>query len=118
MFDNFAANIVDYVNNNPYLLDTLTSQKSSLALIGQMLIGFVGEMYVLQIFFFLQFGKLSLNNVNWFVDMIGHFCNDGRPIDADHKLATKFCNSRIHEKLLSFLANAIKYHVSLLTELN
>ena len=47
MLDNFAANVVEYVNNNPYLLDTLTSQKSSLALIGQMLIGFVGEMYVL-----------------------------------------------------------------------
>ena len=117
MFD-FAASLAEYVKDSPYLSDTLTAGKTDFALLGQMLIGFVGQMYVIQIFFFLQLGKLSLNNVNWFVDMLSHFCNDGRPIEEDRKLATKFCESKFHNKVLSVLAATIKYHAGLLTELH
>ena len=117
MFD-FTANLAEYVKESPYLSETLTAGKADFALLGQMLIGFVGQMYVIQIFFFLQLGKLSLNNVNWIVDILGHFCNDGRPIEEDRKLATKFCGSKLHDRVLSGLAGLIKYHVGLLTELH
>ena len=58
MFD-FAANLDEYVKDSPYLSDTLTAGKTDFALLGQMLIGFVGQMYVIQIFFFLQLGHMK-----------------------------------------------------------
>ena len=118
MFGNFTANLAEYMHEHEYLLDTANTGKSNLEVLGQIAIGFVGEMYVLQIFLFLQMGKLSLNNVNWIVDMLGHFCSDGKPIDETRKFATWFCSSNFHGKIINFLAAAIKYHVGLLTELN
>ena len=60
-----------------------------------------------------------MNNLTWTVDTLGHFCWDGKQIDPTvHKLRAKICGSQWMQKVLMFLTNVRRYHMSVLTELS
>ena len=100
-------------------MDSLDLYNDSAAIILQLIMGFILEFYVSQVFLALQMTKIGRNNARWTVDAIGHYCEDGHEIDqVAHPFRFKFCSSTILARVLNFIVSVGKYHKSLIGELS
>ena len=118
MFEDFTSQITDYVQSSGFLMDSIDLSGDTLGLWMQIAIGIVFELYAMQVFTALQLTKISSNNTQWLIDSLGHFCMDGKAIDADeHFYKSNFCVSTIYGKIVNGLVFAIKYHEGLIKDL-
>ena len=119
MFEEFTSQITDYVQNNGFLMDSLDLSGNTMSLWVTILIGFVFELYAMQVFTALQLTRISSNNVEWIITSLGHFCHDGREIDPiNHKYRAQFCVSTVYGKLVNLLVFVTKYHEGLIKDLS
>ena len=119
MFETFTTQIVDYVNSSGFLVDSFDLSADTLSLWAQVLIGFVFELYAMQIFLSLQLTRISFNNLDWVVASTGHFCNDGKKIDETaHFYRYTICGSKYYQKMIGGLIFVSQYHIGLIEDLS
>ena len=118
MFETFTTQALDYVNSSQFLIDSFDLSADTMSLWMQVLVGFVFELYAMQIFVSLQLTRISFNNTDWVIASLGHFCNDGKEIDEQaHFYIYNFCGSNIYQKMLQVLIFVSQYHIGLINDL-
>ena len=118
MFEEFTSQITDYVQSSGFLMDSIDLSGDTMGLWMQILIGLIFELYALQVFTALQLTRISSNNTQWMIDSLGHFCMDGKDIDADeHFYKSQFCFSTVYGRMTNGLVFVLRYHEGLIKDL-